>query len=147
MHCVFFDPNPRLDFSVFDTRDAESYLALSRSLVTGHGYTGSLSPEFYVPHTTWPPGLPILLMPAALFAGMPVDLLLIKLATILYGVIAIVLAYLYARRVSQSPLRAFAVPLLLAPQSLLLAVLAHDQQRDAGILWALIALCSPISAG
>jgi hypothetical protein len=136
----FLDPNPRLDLSAFDTRDAEGYLALSRSLVTGHGYTRSLSPEYFVPHTTWPPGLPILLMPAALLAGLPVNLLLIKLATILYGVTGIVLAHLYARRVSRSPLVQLAVPMLLALNPYYWQFSRMTNSEMPAILWALIAL-------
>ena len=103
--CVlyFLAPNPRLDFSIFDTRDAESYLALSRSLVAGHGYTRSLNPLYYIPHTTWPPGLPLLLAPLTLLSGVPINLLLVKIGMIAYGACGIVLAYLYARRLTPSP--------------------------------------------
>ena len=131
--CVlyFLAPNPRLDFSVFDTRDAENYLALSRSLVTGHGYTRSLNPLYYIPHTTWPPGLPLLLAPLTLLSGVPIDLLLVKIGMIAYGVCGIALAYLYAKRLT--PRRSFVSrPAPARPQSLLLAILAHDEQRDAG---------------
>jgi len=44
----FVDPNPRLDFSIFDTRDGESYLALSQSLVAGRGYTRSTLAKLHV---------------------------------------------------------------------------------------------------
>ena len=138
--CYFIDPNPRLDLSVFDTRDAEGYLALSRSLVTGHGYTRSLSPEYYVPHTTWPPGLPILLMPVTLLAGMPVDLLLVKLGVIVYGVIGILLAYLYARRLSRAPLVQLAVPLLLALNPYYWQFSRMTNSEMPAIVWTLLML-------
>ena len=138
--CYFIDPNPRLDFSAFDTRDAESYLALSHSLVAGQGYTRSLDPRYYVPHTTWPPGLPILLMPAVALAGMPIDLLVVKLGMIAYGALGILLAYLYARRLSRSPLTRLAVPVLLAlnPYYWIFSRLTDSEMPT--VVWALVAL-------
>ena len=58
MAFYFLSPDARLDFSEFDTRDGESYVALSRALFSGLGYTRNLDPHYYLPHTTWPPGMP-----------------------------------------------------------------------------------------
>jgi len=136
----FVDPNPRLDFSVFDTRDAESYLALSQSLVAGRGYTRSLDPEYYIPHTTWPPGLPILLMPVALLSGVPVDLLHVKLGMIAYGVVGIILAYLYARRLARSPLTRLCVPMFLGLNPYYWQFSRMTDTEMPTIVWALVAL-------
>jgi Dolichyl-phosphate-mannose-protein mannosyltransferase len=139
--CAYFiDPNPRLDFSVFDTRDAENYLALSHALVKGIGYTRSLDPQFYVPHTTWPPGLPILLMPAMALSGVPIDLLVIKLGMIAYGAIGIALAYLYARRLSRTPAVQLGVPLLLGLNPHYWQFSRMTDSEMPTVLWALLAL-------
>ena len=127
----FLDPNPRLDFSPFDQHDAESYLSLSQSLVDGRGYTRSLDAHYYVPHTTWPPGMAVLLMPMTFLSGVPLNLLLIKLGMIVYGVVGIFLAYLYARRLSSLAADAALRSALSGAQSFLLALLAHGRQRDA----------------
>ena len=100
----FACPNARLDFTPFNSHDSESYIALSRSLVEGRGYTRSLDAGVYVPHTAWPPGLPILLAPGVWAAGMPADLLPIKLTVIALGVAGLWLAAAYARRVARSDL-------------------------------------------
>jgi hypothetical protein len=136
----FVDPNPRLDFSVFDTRDAESYLALSQSLADGRGYTRSLDPHDYIPHTTWPPGLPILLMPVALLSGTPVDMLRVKIGMIAYGVIGIVLAYLYARRRARAPLTRLCVPLFLGLNPYYWQFSRMTDTEMPTIVWALVSL-------
>lgn len=136
----FIDPNPRLDFSRFDTRDAENYLALSRALVTGLGYTRSLDPHYYVPHTTWPPGWPILEMPVMALAGLPVDLGVVKLGTIAYGVAGIVLAYLYGRRLSRSPATQLGVPLLLGLNPYYWHFARMTDTEMPTVMWAMLAL-------
>ncbi len=65
--------NLRPDFTDYNADDAESYLALSYALVHGLGYTRSLLPGAYVPHTTWPPGMPLLLAPAMALSGATVN--------------------------------------------------------------------------
>jgi len=136
----FLYPNPRLDFSLFDSRDAESYLALSWSLVAHHDYTRNLDPQFYIPHTTWPPGLPLLLTPMALLSGLPIDLLIVKLGMIAYGVLGIALAYLYAMRLTSAPLARLAVPLMLAlnPHYWLFSRMTNSEMPI--VLWTLVAL-------
>ncbi len=140
MLLYFADPNPRLDFSAFDTRDAESYLALSQSLVAGRGYTRSLDPQFYIPHTTWPPGLPILLAPVVALAGIPLNLLIVKLGMIAYGAAGILLAHLYARRLSASPLVRLAVPFLLGLDPYYWQFSRMTDSEMPTVLWALGAL-------
>jgi len=140
MLLYFVDPNPRLDFSAFDTRDAESYVALSQSLVDGRGYTRSLDPQFYIPHTTWPPGLPILLTPFVALAGIPLSLLVVKLGMIAYGAAGILLAYLYARRLSRSPLVQLAVPFLLGLDPYYWQFSRMTDSEMPTVLWALVAL-------
>ncbi|HUZ75705.1 MAG TPA: glycosyltransferase family 39 protein [Stellaceae bacterium] len=136
----FLAPNARLDFSAFDTRDAESYLALSRSLVAGYGYTRSLNPHAYIPHTTWPPGLPLLLAPLTFLGGVPINLLLVKIGMIAYGVIGIVLAYFYAKRLTHAPLARVSVPLLLALNPYYWQFSRMTNSEMPTVVWALIAL-------
>ena len=140
--CVlyFLAPNSRLDFSTFDTRDAESYLALSWSLVAGHGYTRNLNPDYYIPHTTWPPGLPLLLTPLTYLSGVPIDLLVVKLGMIAYAVAGIILAYLYATRLTRSPLTRAAVPLLLGLNPYYWQFSRMTNSEMPTVLWSLIAL-------
>jgi hypothetical protein len=71
-------PNARPDFGRFNAHDSESYLALSHSLVHGRGYTRSLDNRYYVPHTVWAPGLPVLMMPAVWLSGELIDWRLVK---------------------------------------------------------------------
>jgi hypothetical protein len=136
----YIDPNPRLDFSIFDVRDAESYLALSQSLVAGRGYTRSLDPHFYVPHTTWPPGLPILLTPFVALSGLPINLLIVKLGMITYGAAGILLAYLYARRMSRSPTVQLCLPLLLGLNPYYWQFSRMTDSEMPTVVWALVAL-------
>jgi hypothetical protein len=136
----FLYPNPRLDFSTFDTRDAESYLALSWSLATGHGYTRSLEPQYYIPHTTWPPGLPLLLVPIMLLSGVPIDLLIVKIGMIVYGVSGIVLTYLYAERLTRSPLVRISVPLLLGLNPYYWQFSRMTNSEMPIVVWSLVAL-------
>jgi hypothetical protein len=65
----FTIPNVRPDFTRFNAHDSETYLALSYGLVHGIGYTPSMDREFYVPHTTFPPALPVIMMPAVAVSG------------------------------------------------------------------------------
>ncbi|MGH7089918.1 MAG: glycosyltransferase family 39 protein, partial [Stellaceae bacterium] len=138
--CYFIDPNPRLDFSAFDTRDAESYLALSRALASGVGYTRNLDPQFYIPHTTWPPGLPVLLLPWVALAGMPMDLLAVKIGMILYGVLGIGLAYCYARRIGGSRFVRLCAPLMLGLDPYYWQFSRMALSEVPTVLWALVAL-------
>ncbi len=96
----FAVPNARPDFSRFNCQDSESYLALSRSLVEGRGYTRSLIPGRYVPHVLWPPGMPLLLAPAAALSGERIDWLAVKWTVAAVGLVGVALAWLLARRLS-----------------------------------------------
>ena len=55
-------------YNQFNRDDAGTYLALGASLRDGRGYTTSLDPTTYVPHTHFPPGFPLLIA-AGLLAG------------------------------------------------------------------------------
>lgn len=136
----FVDPNPRLDFSAFDQNDAESYLALSQSLIAGRGYTRSLDPQYYVPHTTWPPGLPFLLTPLTFLSGVPINLEFIKSGMIAYGVVGIVLAYLYAKRITRSPVTQLCVALFLALNPYYWQFSRMTDSEMPTIVWSLVAL-------
>lgn len=41
--------------------DLSQYVTLGKAVAEGHGYTRSLDPDYYVPHTHWPPGYPLML--------------------------------------------------------------------------------------
>lgn len=105
----FLFPNVRIDFTPFNAHDSESYIALSRSLLEGRGYTRSLDAAIYIPHTTWPPGLPLILMPSVWIAGLPADLLPIKLTMIAIAVAGLFLAVAYALRTTGAPAAGFMV--------------------------------------
>jgi hypothetical protein len=93
-------PNARPDFTRFNAHDSEYYLALSHSLVHGRGYTRSLIEGMYVPHTTWPPGLPVLLMPAMAIGGDRVNWLAVKWTIGSVGILGIALTWFVVRRLS-----------------------------------------------
>lgn len=110
----FAIPNARPDFTRFNAHDSESYLALSYNLVHGHGYTRSLSPDHYVPHKTWPPGMPLLMAPAVAVSGERIDWLAVKATMILVGLLGICLAWMLVRRVTERADLADLAALLLA---------------------------------
>ena len=92
-----FWPNARLDFSSFNAHDSEYYLSLSHAWAAGIGYTRSLNPELYLPHTTWPPGIPALMLPATLLGGAQLNLYLAKYTIILVAIVGIGLVWFYSR--------------------------------------------------
>src|ERR1051326_2624320 len=100
--CYLLYPNGRPDLTEFNANDSEAYLSLSYALSHGLGYTRSLLPGSYVPHTTWPPGFPVLLTPVTAFSSLPLDWLSIKLYMIAIGLAGIVLAWLYVKRLTES---------------------------------------------
>ncbi|MFC3121881.1 ArnT family glycosyltransferase [Agaribacter flavus] len=101
LYCLF--PNARPDFSTFNSNDAENYLAISYNLYIGNGYTRSLSPEYYVPHTLWPPGMPILLMPAVMISdGSDINWYAVKYTIILCSLCGLLLIWHFVRGVTQS---------------------------------------------
>jgi hypothetical protein len=140
MLLYFIAPDARIDFTVFDARDAESYLALARALASGLGYTRSLDPQFYIPHATWPPGLPLLLTPVAALAGMPVNLLIVKCGMIAYGALGILLAHLYAGRLSPSAFVRVGMPLMLALDPYYWHFSRLTLSEMPTVVWALVAL-------
>jgi hypothetical protein len=100
-YCAF--PNARPDFSSFNANDSEVYLALSFNLTHGLGYTRSFEPGAYIAHTTWPPGIPLLLAPVTTFTHLPLDWLSVKLPVILIGVFGVGLTWFYVLRVTSIP--------------------------------------------
>ncbi len=62
-------PNTRPDFTVYNSHDSESYIALSKNLIEGRGYTRSLNDNEFIPQTIWPPGMALLLAPAVALCG------------------------------------------------------------------------------
>ena len=53
-------------FNAHNHNDATYYVLLGQSIQAGRGYTRSMDPQDHIPHTTWPPGFPMML--AACFA-------------------------------------------------------------------------------
>ncbi|MBL7005099.1 MAG: glycosyltransferase family 39 protein [Gammaproteobacteria bacterium] len=91
--------NPHPDFTKFNAHDSGSYLALSYNMVHGQGYTRNISEESYIPHTLWPPGMAILVMPAILAGGDLINWLAVKTTMIIIGLLGIALAWFYLRRI------------------------------------------------
>ncbi|MBE0671049.1 MAG: glycosyltransferase family 39 protein [Anaerolineales bacterium] len=94
----FAIPNARPDFTKFNANDSEHYLALSYSLVNGIGYTRSMDNNYFVPHTTWPPGVPILMMPAVAVSGEKISWLAVKITSSLIGLLGIIFVWCLIRR-------------------------------------------------
>ncbi len=82
----------------------------------------------------------MLLAPLALLAGVPVDLLLVKLGMIAYGACGIILAYVYAKRLTRSPLTRLAVPLLLGLNPGYWQFSRMTNSEMPIVLWSLVAL-------
>ena len=106
-------PNARPDLTQFNADDSENYLALSYALTKGFGYTRSLVAGLYVPHTTWPPGFPVLLAPLTFVMGLPLNFLYLKLYMISIGLSGVALAWIYVRRITDSSETADLAALLL----------------------------------
>lgn len=98
----FVIPNARPDFTRYNCHDSENYLALSWNLVGGRGYTRSMSPDIYVPHTTWPPGVSILMVPAVCASDRTLNWHAVKWTMSAIGLAGIVCTWLYMRRLSGS---------------------------------------------
>jgi hypothetical protein len=96
----FLFPNARPDLTVLNADDSAAYAALGYALSHGLGYTRSLDVGAYIPHTTWPPGFPLLIAPAAALSGLPIHWLFLKITTILIALAGIVFAWFYIRRVT-----------------------------------------------
>ncbi|HTW27434.1 MAG TPA: glycosyltransferase family 39 protein [Acetobacteraceae bacterium] len=107
-------PNNRPDFSPYDAEDAEVYVGLSWALTHGLGYTRSLIPGQFVPHTTFPPGMALLLAPATMFTGLPLPWWLVKLPIIATALLGVLFAWFYVRRITGRTGAADAAALLLA---------------------------------
>lgn len=96
-------PNARPDFTRFNAHDSESYLALAYGLVNGLGYTRNMIPEAYIPHTTWPPGLPAILAPAVAISGDTIDWLAVKFTIIAIALCGVVLTWFLIHRLTGQP--------------------------------------------
>ena len=93
-------PNARPDLSALNADDSEAYLALGYALTHGLGYTRSLVAGLHVPHTTWPPGMALLLAPVMMFMGLPISWLAVKLYMAIIGLGGMALAWAYVRRLA-----------------------------------------------
>lgn len=86
--CYSFFPNPRPDFTVFNSHDSGSYLALSHNFIEGQGYTRNINGDF-IPHTLWPPGMPLILSPAMVFSGDKLNWYFVKYTMISLSLLAL----------------------------------------------------------
>ena len=107
-------PNARPNLTEFNSSDSEVYLSLSYAVTHGLGYTRSLIPGIYIPHTTFFPGFPLLLAPITAFSSLPLDWFYIKVYMIAIGLAGIVLAWVYVRRLTDNVGSADIAALLLA---------------------------------
>ena len=107
-------PNARPDFTPFNADDSASYLSLAYGLVHGLGYTRNMVPGAYVPHTTWPPGMALLLSPALWLSGNTVNWFAAKATVIALALAGIVFAWHYVRRLTKRARAADLAALLLA---------------------------------
>lgn len=96
----FLNPNARPDFTKFNAHDSESYIALSQNLHSGLGYTRNMDPDNFIPHTLWPPGMPILLMPAVIVSGETISWLAVKYTMIIVALLGLWLSWKYIYRLS-----------------------------------------------
>lgn len=93
-------PNARPDFTRFNCNDSESYLSLAWNLAHGGGYTRSLVEDLYIPHTTWPPGTPLLMVPATALPGRVVNWYAVKWTMCCVGLSGMAMSWWYLRRVT-----------------------------------------------
>ena len=107
-------PNARPDFTPFNADDGADYLALAYGLVHGLGYTRSMIAGAFVPHTTWPPGMALLLSPALWLSGDTVNWFAAKATVIATAPAGIAFAWHYVRRLTHSARAADLAALLLA---------------------------------
>jgi hypothetical protein len=113
--CLYFQfPNDRPDFTKFNADDSGQYLALSKNIVDGKGYTRSLDSDNYIAHTTWPPGMPILLAPAIYFSGDQVNWKYVKFTMIFISLIGLGFLWCYVMRVTNSKFKADFITLFIA---------------------------------
>lgn len=82
----------------------------------------------------------MLLTPLTFLSGVPIDLLLVKIGMIAYGVCGIIIAYFYAKRLTSSPLARFCVPLLLGLNPYYWQFSRMTNSEMPTVLWSLIAL-------
>jgi hypothetical protein len=95
-------PNARPDFTAPYITDSDHYLALAYNLAHGRGYTRSLPPFDYVAHKTWPPGFPLMLVPAMWASGSGINWFLVKGTMALVGLAGAISAWFLMRRLSGS---------------------------------------------
>jgi hypothetical protein len=88
-------PNTRPDFTVYNSHDSESYIALSKNLIEGRGYTRSLNDNEFIPHTLWPPGMALLLAPAVALSGETINFWYVKYTIIFLALLGLAMTRLY----------------------------------------------------
>lgn len=88
-------PNARPDFTIYNSHDSESYIALTKNLLEGRGYTRSLNEGEFIPHTLWPPGMAVVLTPAVLLSGENINFYYVKYSLILIALLGLWLTRQY----------------------------------------------------
>ncbi len=105
--CVYVAfPNARPDLTPFNCDDSEAYIGLAGSIADGRGYTRCLNPDQYIPHKTWPPGLPLLIAPVIRVFGL--NLLPIKWLMCAIGLVGLMFFYLLIRDLTDTRLAGWA---------------------------------------
>lgn len=93
-------PNDRVEFSQFNSNDSSEYITLSQSLYEKGEYTRNVDGD-YVPHKTWPPGMPILLLPSVI-SGETVNQLVGKYTIIILSLASLLLIWLISYQFTHS---------------------------------------------
>jgi hypothetical protein len=106
-------PNARPDFTKFNAHDSESYIALSYNFLHGLGYTRNMDSHNYIPHTLWPPGMPLLLTPAVIISGDTVNWLAVKYTMIVIALLGIFLTWQYVFRLTRNKMLADIITLFI----------------------------------
>ena len=122
-------PNALPDFNRYNSDDAGLYAALAESLAQGRGYTFFL-PPLSIPHAVWPPVFPAVLSVVVFLFGP--QLLALKLAMAVLGLIGLVCVYVYFERVRRTPYAGTIV--LVTGLSPLYFAFAHNTMADLPIL-------------
>ena len=112
--CYFAIPNARPDFTRFNCHDSEAYLSLSYGMAHGLGYTRSMNAGQYVGHTTWPPAVPFLMLPAVAMSGERINWWLAKGTMITIGLLGVPIVWKLVRRCGGSPTTADLTALAIA---------------------------------
>jgi hypothetical protein len=96
--------------------------------------------NMYVGHTLWPPGIPLLLMPAVAVSGEKINWLAVKVTMAIVGLIGVLAVWCLVRRVTQSTLLADLATLFVALNPFYWDFSHQAMAEVPTITWTFIAL-------